>query len=429
MSGVFKIKENKSIGEKYYYTMHKSGLEIYVVPKKFKTAYAGFGTQFGSIDNNFILNGKKEKLPDGIAHFLEHKLFENEDGIDTFEKYAKFGADANAYTTSDKTVYLFSCAENFLPSLEILLGFVTHPYFTKETVQKEQGIIGQEIRMYDDNPSWRLYFNMLTGLYFNHPAKIDTAGTVETIAEITPELLYCAYRSFYNLRNMALCVCGDISPDDVLKVADKVLKEAEDFSAQRIYPEEPENVCKSEVSQSLQVSMPMFSVGIKDADQPCSGRALMKKQAEYGIILELLFGKSGDFYTELYEKSLINSTFSYGYEAHRNFGFCEISGYSSDPDKVFKRIKEEIETFKKSGFEKEEFDRVKKIYYAGNIRSFDSTENIANEFLSFAFLDGDMLDFPEVISEVTISDVEERLKRDFSEDKMVISKILPLQRG
>lgn len=422
----FVLKENKAIDEKYYYAKHKSGLPIYVIPKNHTTGYAVFGTNFGSVDNRFEIDGNEHLLPDGIAHFLEHKLFENEDGIDTFKKYAEYGASANAYTSSDKTVYLFSTTENMKESLGILLDFVTHPYFTDETVAKEQGIIGQEIRMYDDNPGWRLYFNMLTALYHNHPARIDTAGTVETIAQITPETLYLAYNTFYNLHNMALCVCGNMDPQDVLEVCDKYLKDAPEISPKRIFPDEPETVFKKEITQKLSVSMPVFSVGIKDVNQPCTGKALAKKQAEYEIILELIFGKSSPFYTRLYEEGLINNAFSAGYEGHTNFGFCEISGYSNEPDKVYEQILEEIEKYKKSGFDKEDFERVKRVFYAANLRYFNSTEDIANEFLTHVFRDFDMLEYPIVISEVTLDDVTSRFKKDFVEDRIVLSKVLPL---
>ena len=425
MSG-FILKENKAIDEKYYFLRHRSGLRIYVIPKNHGTGYAVFGTNFGSIDNHFVSNGEETLLPDGIAHFLEHKLFENEDGIDTFKKYAEYGASANAYTSSDKTVYLFSATENMKESLGILLDFVIHPYFTDETVAKEQGIIGQEIKMYDDNPGWRLYFNMLNALYHNHPARIDTAGTVETIAQITPDTLYKAYNTFYNLNNMALCVCGKMPPEDVLEVCDKYLSQAPEISPERLFPKEPDSVFQKEIVQKLSVSMPVFSVGIKDTQQPLSGKALAKKQAEYQIILELLFGKSSKLYTRLYESGLINSAFGASYEAHENFGFCEISGYSNEPDKVYAEILSEIESFKKTGFAKEDFERVKRVFYASNLRYFNSTEDIANEFLTHIFRDFDMLDYPEVISSVTFDEITSRFNDNFTEDRIVLSKILPL---
>ena len=200
----FVKRENALIDEIIYEGKHKSGLRVYVFPKEMGTSYAAFATKFGSVDCRFKTDGREVVLPDGVAHFLEHKMFENSDGRDTFELYAKTGASANAYTSNNRTVYLFSAADNVCESLEILLSFVTDPYFTKETIAKEQGIIGQEIKMYDDNPDWQLYFGMLEGLYADNPVKIDIAGTVETIAEITPDTLFDAYNTFYNLDNMAL---------------------------------------------------------------------------------------------------------------------------------------------------------------------------------------------------------------------------------
>ena len=422
----FILKENKDIGEKYYYLKHKSGLPIYVIPKNHKTGFAVFATKFGSQDSEFTANGKKTRLPDGTAHFLEHKLFENEDGVDTFKKYAKVGASANAYTSLEKTVYLFSQSGNIEEALEILLDFVTKPYFTKETVQKEQGIIGQEIRMYEDHPNWRLYFNMLESLYCKNTVRIDTAGTVETIAQITPEILYEAYHAFYNLHNMALCVCADISPEAVEKIADKVLPISEEISVIRHYPQEPKEVFKKEAVQHLEVSMPLFAIGIKDNDVPARGAQFFKKEIEFEIILDLLFGKHTSFYTELYEEGLINESFSYGYEGDTNFGHCEISGICAKPDEVYKRILGRIRNIKQNGFDKEEFSMVKRALYASNLREFNSTENIANEFLKFIFCESDMLDMPEIISSVKFEDITKRFNKSFLEEYMVLSKILPI---
>lgn len=422
----FQIRENKAIDERYYHLVHKSGLPIFVFPKNHGTGYAVFGTRFGSIDNRFRVDGKEILLPDGIAHFMEHKLFENEDGVDTFKKYAEYGANANAYTSSDKTFYLFSATEHMEESLEILLDFVTHPYFTDETVAKEQGIIGEEIRMYDDNPGWRLYFNLLTALYHSHPARIDTAGTVETIAEITPATLYAAYRTFYDLHNMALCVCGTIEPEKVLAVCDKILVPSPEKKPVRLFPDEPETVFKKEISQKLSVSMPLFSIGIKDVHQPMTGAALAKKSIEYEILLEVMFGKASAFYTRMYEKGLINSSFGVNYEAHENFGFCEINGYSADPDEVYREMLAALDIFRKNGFSREDFERAKRRLYASVIRTFNSTEDIANDFLEEYFRGIDLLDYPEIITSVTQEDAAKRLAEDFREDRIALSKILPL---
>lgn len=423
----FELIENKQIGERYYHKRHKSGLDIYVIPKNHGTGYAVFGTKFGSIDNHFIVNGEELTVPDGIAHFLEHKMFENEDGVDTFKKYAEYGASANAYTSSDITVYLFSATASMNENLEILLDFVSHPYFTKETVDKEQGIIGQEIRMYDDNPNWRLYFNMLRAMYKSHPIKIDTAGTVETIAEITAETLHKTYATFYNLHNMALCVCGNFSPEDVEAVCDSVLKEAPELCVERIYPDEPVEANLPEICEKMQVSMPMFAVGIKDPVQFEKGEALAKKSAQMSIILRIIFGKASDLYSRLYSDGLINSSFSASFDAHDAFSYTEISGLTTDPDRVYAEIKKEIARYIDKGIEQEEFDRAKRALYAASVRIFDSTDDIANSFLSYLFSGCNLLTESEVLANVTLADVNARLKTAFPDNAFVISKVLPLE--
>ena len=219
------VKENARVGEKYYYAKHSSGLDIYLIPKKMSSAYALFCTRYGAVDNCFKLDGDAEftRVPDGIAHYLEHKMFENEDGVDTFARFAKYGASANAFTSMDVTAYLFKCTENFGENLEILLAYVTSPYFTPETVEKEQGIIAQEIRGREDWPEIAQYMNLLRALYKDSQAKLNVAGTVESIREITAETLYKCYDVFYNLSNMFLCVSGDVTMEEIFAAADKIL--------------------------------------------------------------------------------------------------------------------------------------------------------------------------------------------------------------
>jgi len=424
------LKENKKINEKYYYFKHKSGLDVYVIPKELGTYYALFGTRYGSIDRTFKRECDKDfiTVPDGIAHFLEHKLFENEDGVDTFARYAKYGASANAYTSSDKTAYLFSCTENFNESLEILLDFVSHPYFTKETVEKEQGIIGQEIRMYEDNPNWRVYFNLLRALYHNHTVRIDTAGTVESISEITPEILYDCYNTFYNPGNMVLCVSGKVTPEQVEKICDKVLKEGTPVKILRKYEDEPASVCTDINTEKLEVAFPLFSIGIKDNDVPLNGTALMKKEAEHEIILEKIFSKSGDFYNRLYSEGLINNKFSCGYERGISFAFSDISGESRDPEKLLCEVKKELEAYRKD-FDKlftvSDFETVKRVVYSKNVQDWGSTEEIANSFMDFCFMDANMLDYPDIVASVTLEDVKARFMSTYQNDFIAISVILP----
>ena len=254
-----------ALGEKFLRVEHPSGLTILMCPMEgYSTAYAMFAAKVGSIDTTFKTEKEDDfvEVPAGIAHFLEHKMFECEDG-DAFAKYAKTGANANAFTSFDRTAYLFSCTGNFRESLEILLDFVSRPYFTPETVQKEQGIIGQEIRMYDDDPGWRSLFNLLESLYHNNPVRLDIAGTTESIAQISSELLYRCYRTFYSLGNMVLTVAGSFDPAEVLAVADSILKKGEEVTIQWRKAQEPREVAASYVEQSLPVSTPLFQIGFK----------------------------------------------------------------------------------------------------------------------------------------------------------------------
>jgi predicted Zn-dependent peptidase len=268
---------------------------------------------------------------------------------------------------------------------------------------------------------------MLTGLYHNNTVKIDTAGTTETIAEITPELLFDAYNAFYNLDNMALCICGDVKNDDVEAVCDKVLKYVKAPEIKRIYPEEPREVYEKEICEKMQVSMPMFAVGIKDGVQFENGEALAKKSAEMGIILRVLFGRGSDFYSRLYAEGLINSSFSASFDAHTAFSYAEISGLSRDPDRVYAEIRGEIARYIEKGIEKEEFERAKRALYAGCVRVFDSTDDIANSFLSYLFCGCNLLDEADSVASVTLEDVNARLRSAFPDEAFTISKVLPLE--
>lgn len=422
------VKENKQIGEKYYKINHKSELEIYVIPKELTTGYALFGTRYGSADNCFKVNGETEytHVPDGIAHFLEHKMFENEDGVDTFVRYAQTGASANAYTSFTKTAYLFSCTENFTESLEILLDFVTHPYFTPETVSKEQGIIGQEIRMYDDNPGWALMMGLLRSMYKNNTVRVDVAGTVESISKITADLLYKCYNTFYNLRNMSLCVCGNITPEEVIAVADKMLKEAPAIEIDSISGEEEPEVYQSRFSVKMQVSKPQFAIGIKDIAISADPVERMKKSAAISILCEMLFSRSGVFFNELYDKQLIGSGLGYDADHNKRFSYIMLSGESVDPEAVYARFVSYMNEVKATGVSDEAFERAKRVVYAQLVKSFDSTEEIANNFLTYIFDDSDMLDYSDTIASVTKEDVTKLIADLFKEDHYTLATVLPL---
>ena len=424
------VKENKVLGEKHYSFIHKSGLEVFVFPKKMTTSYAIFATRYGAVDNKFKEKGDKEftVVPDGIAHFLEHKMFECEDGVDAFERYAKTGANANAFTGNNLTGYIFSCTENFYESLEILLDFVTHPYFTEQTVQKEQGIIGQEIKMYEDHPGVRMHRELMKALYQYNKMRIDIAGTVESIAEITADVLYKCYNTFYNLRNMTLAICGDVDVDKISEVCDKVLKEAAPFEIERDTEDEnePREVYMKKTVCKLDVAKPLFTIGIKDTNIPKCAKERAKKAYATEILDEILFSQSSEFYNDLYDQNLIAQDLSSGCEIGKNYSFNVISSESSDPDKVYEKFLEYIEKTKKEGLDKEAFELSKRTVYASCIKSFDSVDDIGNNFI-FNYFDGyDILDTPDIINSITYDYVTELFNESFKEEYYAISIVEPI---
>ncbi len=415
---------NKRTRETYYKIQHPSGLLILIAPmENYSSSYALFGTKYGSINTKFKTDADKDfvTVPEGIAHYLEHKLFENED-CDAFALYAKTGASANAYTSFDKTCYLFSCNDNFEESLKILLDFVQKPYFTEETVRKEQGIIGQEIRMYDDNPGWRVFFNLLNGLYVNHPVRIDIAGTVESIAKIDADLLYRCYNTFYNLNNMTLSIAGNVDVQTILNICDKCLKPCENHQLETSFEDEPLSVAKNYVSQKLEVALPLFSIGFKQ--KPLSGKASLRAQIESDLLLSLLADESSELYRRMYDSGLINSTFSSEVFSGDGYFASMLSGESRDPKKVMDCVFEEIEKAKKNGLDKSRFEALKKSCYGEQIREFNNVEAVATNMINAAMDGIDTFDAVETIAEITLDDVFKRLD-DLKPELSVLSVIEP----
>lgn len=416
------VKEIKSelLGEKYYEIDHKSGLKIFVWPKEgYNTTYGIFGTPFGSTYNHFTVDGEEVRVPDGIAHYLEHKLFESEEG-DAFTLYASTGANANAYTSFEKTCYLFSCTSQFERCLEILLDFVRNPYFTAETVKKEQGIIGQEIKMYDDSADWRVMFNMLEGLYHNHPVKIDIAGTVESISHITAEKLYKCYNTYYNLHNMALTVVGKADVDTVLEICDRMLTPQDKVRVTTHFPHEPYEVLKPYVEQKLPVAVPLFNLGFK-----CSGEKLMTENeiAYTDILLFLLASSTSPMYRELLDKGLINSTFSY--EQFEGPGYFTIifGGESRDPKSAEIIIKKYIDTLREKGIDDEDFEIAKKATYGDALSSLNSVDTVANLTEDFCFNNRKIFTYFDAISKATKEDIENRLREILDTDNTTLSVV------
>ncbi|ORX24037.1 peptidase M16 [Thermoanaerobacterium sp. PSU-2] len=417
---------NDLIKEKMYKYEHESGLNVFVMPKKgFIKQYAMFATHYGSNDREFIIPGESEPthVPDGIAHFLEHKMFEEESGS-VFEEFSKNGASANAYTNFTTTAYLFSCTDNFYSNLKLLLDFVQRPYFTDENVEKEKGIIAQEIRMYDDDPSWRLFFNMLGGLYRQHPVKIDIAGTIESISRIDKDILYKCYNTFYHPSNMVLFAVGDVDVDKVAEIVnDSVKTEKRNGEIKRIYPDEPTKINKNYVEQKMSVSMPLFNIGFKDNDIGYGGKRLLKKDITTQICLEILAGRSSDLYEKLYNDGLIDTTFDVEYVGEVDHGYSIIGGQSVDPEAVKKALIAKISSINK--VDDGDFYRIKKKILGRFVKSFNSVESIAHNFISYYMKDINILDFTSVIEDITPDDVLNRFKTHFNEDNCVLSVVKP----
>ncbi len=415
--------------EQYTEIKHKSGLSVYVFPKNLTTSYAIIATKFGSVDNCFRVSGEKEftRVPDGVAHFLEHKMFENEDGEDTFVKYSRTGASGNAFTSFGTTAYLFSCTDNFYESLDILLKTVYSPYFTPENVSKEQGIIAQEIRMCEDDPSNALLYGMLGCLYKESSIKLSIAGTVESISEITPEILYKCHSAFYNPENMVLCVCGDVDCDKVMEVINKTVGKIEPQSVESyIAPEEPTVSCPS-FTCKMQVAKPLFCIGVKDTALPVSARAKMERYAAMQVIASLYFGKSSSLYSQLLQKGLISPSFTAWSLSLRDFSLFSINGDSQDPIAVYESFKEYVKTAFDSAPAREDFEAARRAIYSSFIKEFDSTQDIAtNLAVDFAIEGGSIFEYAEILRDIKEEDVLSVARELFKPSAFAISTVYPI---
>ncbi len=423
---------NERLQEEMQFAVHESGLRVYVFPKKgFSKYYAIYGTEYGSIDRAFQVPGEDEMtvVPDGIAHYLEHKLFEQEDGGNAFDLFAKTGASSNAFTSFDLTAYLFTCTDQFYENLDILLGFVNRPWFTKENVEKEQGIIGQEIKMYEDDPEWRVFFNTLTAMYHQNPVKLDIAGTVESISHITPELLYRCYNTFYNPANMVLVLVGDVDMEKAMTYVDRHVDASRNLGQiPRSEVVEPKERVQEFVSQKLLVSRPLFRIGFKENSFPKENADRLYQELATEIILEAVFGKSSDFYMNLYEQGLIDNTFDAETETSKSYGFTLLGGESNDPKKVYELVKEELAELCETGLSTEEIQRAKKVMLSGNIRMFNSVERMGNAFIRQILSGYHPLGIGEAVEAISDEMVMARLLSHFDVKNCVLSVIEPIQR-
>lgn len=417
------------LGERYEKIEHVSGLSVYVFPKKLTTAYAFFAVRYGSLDSSFERCGRdgRVSVPDGIAHFLEHKMFENEDGSDSFAHFASLGVDANAYTSYNRTAYLFSCTEHFGEALDELLRFVTTPHFTEASVQKEQGIIAEEIRMYEDSPWEQCLQKLLEAMYPTHPVRKNICGTVESIQEITPALLYECYRAFYTPSNMTLVVCGDVNADEVMEAVDRHLPQvAIPMTVKRVTEADRSGVVMPYVSARMQVSKPIFSIGIKDRHFVGTPAERLRRELAMTMLDEILFSRSEPFYNDLFERGVVTPSFGAGYSCAEDFAFHCISGESDTPDEVLRLLREYLLRVCESGISEEAFERCRRVMYADEVRAYDSTEEIASRLLSFAFEDVDMFSCLEILQGIQKEELETLLGEAFEEDCFTLAVILPI---
>ena len=422
-----KLIKNNLIREEYFYMKHPSGLDIYVHPKKrYASTYAILGTNFGSVNNKFRKFGEESYtvVPDGIAHYLEHKLFEGKEG-DAFELFAKTGASANAYTSFEKTAYLFSCTGNFQDSLNILLDFVQSPYFTEKNVEKEREIIGQEIKMYEDSPDWKVLINLLGALYKNHPVRNDIAGSVESISKITPELLYECYNTFYNLNNMCLCVVGNVDPDAVFTSVDKKLKYSPQINVERFFPTEPKEIMKPEITQTFDIVSPIFSIGFKENVSE-NHRATTEEMVYSDLILQCVGSRTSEMYQELMKEELINtSSFSNEYFEGPGYSSVIFSGESKNPYRAAEIIKKHVQKIKSNGIDEELFQRIKKSVYGQSLSVFNSVSGIANLTLDFSLSGKDIFEYIDILQNANISKANQALDSKLNSEFSAISIAKP----
>ncbi|MGN7470160.1 EF-P 5-aminopentanol modification-associated protein YfmH [Brevibacillus sp. SAFN-007a] len=415
----------EQVNETVYHETLDNGLQVFLVPKQgFSKTYAVFTTRYGSIDSHFkTRSGEEINVPDGIAHFLEHKMFEKKDR-DVMHEFSKNGASCNAFTSFNRTAYLFSCTDKLDDNLNLLLDYVQEPYFTDASVEKEKGIIGQEITMYDDNPDWKVYMNLLKAMYQKYPINIEIAGTIESISHITKESLYQCYETFYHPANMLLLVVGSFEPEAIMKLIRENQTKKEFPPAPqitRVFPEEPAAPAEAKIEAILPVGLPKCLIGIKEKETGLTKEALLRRELTTKLVLDIAFGTSSAIYERLYENELITDSFDFDYSSEQDYAYTIIGGDTPDPDKLVATIKTEIAQLKQKGISQEEFERAKRKKIGHFLRSLNSVEFIANQFTSFKFNGNDLFSVVPTLESITREEVETRLNEHFLEEQMAVS--------
>lgn len=415
------VIKNEKVKEEVTIEKLENGLTVMIVPKKnVKKKCVIWATKYGSNDSEFVVPGetKKTVVPNGVAHFLEHKLFEQENGTNSLDTLTALGVNANAYTSNNQTAYLFECTENFYEALDELMDYVQKPYFTDENVEKEKGIIGQEITMYDDYPEWRVYLNALKAMYHNHPIKLDIAGTIETISHIDKEILYKCYKTFYHPSNMVMSICGDFDATEVLNEVKKRLIKVEKMEEiQKIVAEEPDSIVQKEIMQEMEVSQPIYAIGIKTKKE----EDIVKRSIAINVMLGILYGTSSNAYKKLYNSGVISRSAGLEYDYGDDYAYVLISGEATNPNTVLETLKEEITKIKENGIKEKDFERIKKVFYGSQVHEYDDVMSIARSNLSAYISKIGVFDYLDKIQEVDVEYATKVFKETFSEEKMVIS--------
>lgn len=419
-----KINQNAALAAEYEILTLPSGLTVQICPMPgFSSVHAVYGTNFGSIDRCFILDGKRVEVPEGTAHFLEHKMFESDDG-DAFSLYAKTGAQANAFTSFEKTCYVFTATSMVEESLDVLLGMVSRPYFTEQTINKEQGIIGQEIKMYDDNPDWRLLTESFRCLYKEHPIRADIAGTVDSIAKITPEMLYDCCKAFYRPGNMVLSVAGNITREQVLDACARagLNKPIKAPNVQRIMPQESDKIVKAFSALHMPVAKPCFALAYREKPVAWGDT---RTAVLYDMIGNLVCGGMTPLYRRLYDTGLVNPEFDGDFMSVRGAGCFLFTGESADLETVENMVWEEIERLRTDGIDEETFILCKNQMYGSLITDLGNVEEMASA-MNASFMKGAKLsDEIEALETLTKTDADAALRTMLLRENCAVVHILP----
>ncbi len=417
--------EYPRLGETVLRETLENGLRVCIVPKPgYRKRYAFFTTRYGGIDLRFRLDGVWHDTPAGIAHYLEHKMFDTEDGS-ALQVLSQNGAEPNAFTANSMTAYYFDCTEHFEDNLRILLSFVSVPYFTQESVDRERGIIAQEIRMTEDAPDWRVYKNLLSCLYRTNPARVPIAGTVESIQEITPETLYACHKAFYAPGNMLLCVVGDVDAEEVLALAREVLPAERGADIERDYgAEEEPSVFQKSAVYPMEIAQQQFLVGFK-CPAVDSGEALLRQSLIGELACDVLLGDSSPLYMRLYDAGLINGSFGGDFDQLPGAAYLYAGGESRDPEAVSQAILAEAARLAREGVDEDYYQQLRRANFGASLRALGSFENIAVSMADGCFRGFDPYRFPELYDTITRADIESFLRENVVEERRALSVLVP----